>query len=171
MKYNYINAWDTATTLNGRHFVHHLGICNQICVKLLQLISGVITHNSVEIEFCIIINGWVTANYSVSRPSFCPKSWNLLSDLCQTLTDYVRYYSAQFKQKDASISNRFSGINKRGIYTDTQHTHTHLDIEYLWNGEHIIIMDMNTVIPSNHANQEVIHRSFRYTRIHTSYVT
>ena len=34
--------------LRGRHFVRHLGICNQICVKLLQLMFAVITHNSVK---------------------------------------------------------------------------------------------------------------------------
>ena len=33
---------------HGRHFVRHLGICNHICAKLLQLMSGVITHNSVK---------------------------------------------------------------------------------------------------------------------------
>ena len=30
---------------HGRHFVRHLGICNPICVKLLQTMSGVISHN------------------------------------------------------------------------------------------------------------------------------
>ena len=29
----------------GRHFVRHLGICNRICVKLLQIMSGVIQRN------------------------------------------------------------------------------------------------------------------------------
>ena len=29
------------------HFVRHLGMCNPICVKLLQLMCAVITHNSV----------------------------------------------------------------------------------------------------------------------------
>ena len=43
-----INAWDTVIPLHGRHFVSHLGICNPICIKLLQLMSGVITHNSVK---------------------------------------------------------------------------------------------------------------------------
>ena len=33
--------------LRGRHFVRHLGICYPICIKLLQLMSGVITRNSV----------------------------------------------------------------------------------------------------------------------------
>ena len=30
---------------HGRHFVRHLGICNPICVKLLQIMSGVISRN------------------------------------------------------------------------------------------------------------------------------
>ena len=30
---------------HGRHFVRHLGICNPICVKLLQIMSGVIPCN------------------------------------------------------------------------------------------------------------------------------
>ena len=30
---------------HGRHFVRHLGICNLICVKLLQIMSGVISRN------------------------------------------------------------------------------------------------------------------------------
>ena len=76
MKWN-INAWDTAMHLHGHHFVLHIGICNPICSKLLQLISGVITHNSVKNEVSILINGWVIANYSDLQPPFCPPSWNL----------------------------------------------------------------------------------------------
>ena len=34
--------------LHSRHFVRHLGICNPICVELLQLMCAVITHNSLE---------------------------------------------------------------------------------------------------------------------------
>ena len=30
---------------HGRQFVRHLGICNLICVKLLQIMFGVIPHN------------------------------------------------------------------------------------------------------------------------------
>ena len=33
---------------HDRHFVRHLGICNPICVKLLQVMSGVIPSNSKE---------------------------------------------------------------------------------------------------------------------------
>ena len=46
LKWN-INAWDTAIPLHGRRFVRYLGICNPICIKLLQLMSGIITHTSV----------------------------------------------------------------------------------------------------------------------------
>ena len=34
--------------LHSRYFVCHLGICNQICVKLLQLMCAVITQNSAK---------------------------------------------------------------------------------------------------------------------------
>ena len=29
----------------GLHFVRHLRMCNQICVKLLEIMSGVIPHS------------------------------------------------------------------------------------------------------------------------------
>ena len=32
----------------GRHCVRHLGICNQICVKLLQVMSGINPSNLKE---------------------------------------------------------------------------------------------------------------------------
>ena len=53
---------------HSRHFVRHLGIYKRICANLLQLMSGVITHNSVKNEVSILISGWVSAKYSVSRP-------------------------------------------------------------------------------------------------------
>ena len=31
---------------HGRHYVCYLGICNPICVKLLQIMSGIIPRNS-----------------------------------------------------------------------------------------------------------------------------
>ena len=120
---------------HGRHFFRHLAICNLTCVKLLQLMCAAIAQNSVK-KRCLLINGWVTANYSVSRPPFCPPSWNLYSDLCQTLTGYVRCYSTQYKIKTTSLSQtvflRFT--NAAYTHTDTQretdthtHTHTHND--------------------------------------------
>ena len=45
--------------LHSRHFVRHLGICNPICVKLIQLMSGAITHNSV-IKRSLRINKWLS---------------------------------------------------------------------------------------------------------------
>ena len=102
LKWN-INAWDTAIPLHGHHFVRHLGICNAICIKLLQLMSGIITHNSVKKRKSILINGLDIANYRLSRPPFCPPSWNLLSDLCQTSTTDVCYHYSQFNEKEVYI--------------------------------------------------------------------
>ena len=46
---------------HSRHFVRHLGICYRICVKLIQLMCSVITHNiQWKTEVSILINGWVT---------------------------------------------------------------------------------------------------------------
>ena len=52
----YINKWLSYNQLvfEGRHIVRHLGIC----VKLLQLTSGVITHNSVK-KRSLYINKWL----------------------------------------------------------------------------------------------------------------
>ena len=44
---------------HGRHFVRHLGICNRICVKLLQLMCAVTTHNLVK-RRSLYINKWVS---------------------------------------------------------------------------------------------------------------
>ena len=43
----YINKWLSYSQLvfHGHHFVRHLGICNMICVKLLQVMSGVSPRN------------------------------------------------------------------------------------------------------------------------------
>ena len=44
---------------HGHHFVRHLGICNPICVKLLQLMCAVITHNS-EKTRSLYIKKWLS---------------------------------------------------------------------------------------------------------------
>ena len=67
--------------LHGCHFVRHLGICNRIRVKLLQLMCAVITHKSAKNQLSVLTNGWVTSNYSVLQPPFCPPSWNLWMDV------------------------------------------------------------------------------------------
>ena len=107
-----INCWDTVNySVSRPPFVRYLGICNRICVKLLQLMCAVITHNSVKKnEVSILINGYVTAN---------PPSWSLLSDLCQTFIDYVQCYSTQFKKKRRIYLKPFSWRPQ------TQHTHRH----------------------------------------------
>ena len=85
-------------------------------------------------EVSILINGWVTVKYSVSRPPFCPPSWNLYSDLCKTLIGYVRYHFEQFRTKMASLSQTVSwGPQRRHTHIQTdrhthKHTHTHMTI-------------------------------------------
>ena len=64
-------------------------------------------HISEKNEVCVLINGWVTANYSVSRPPFCPPSRNLFPDLCQTSTTHVRCHYAQFSEKRSLYINKW----------------------------------------------------------------
>ena len=87
---------------HGRHFVRHLGICYRICVKLLQLMCAVITHNPVKKnDVSILINGWVTANYSVSRPPFCPPSWYFI---CANLLQLMSGFIKQWKKRSLHIN-------------------------------------------------------------------
>ena len=103
---------------HSRHLVRHLGICNRICV-ILKLISDVITHNYVEKEVSILINGLVAANYSVSRPPLCPPSWNC-NPICvkQVMSGVI---SSNSQKKMTSLSQTFF---LRPTNADT-HTHTH----------------------------------------------
>ena len=112
---------------HGRHFVRHLGICYRICVKLVQLVCATIIHKSVKNEVSILINGCVTIKHSVSRPPFCPPSWNLKSDLCKTLTGYVWCHVEQSQRKTASLSQIVFLRSTNAVYTH-KHTHTHRDI-------------------------------------------
>ena len=67
---------------HSRHFVRHLGICNRICVNLLQLMSGVITHNSHQklardkTVHCIDdINSWMRSNRLRLNPTKTEFMW------------------------------------------------------------------------------------------------
>ena len=48
-----------SVVFHRRHFVRHIGICNLIYVKLLELMSGVIAHNSVK-KRSLYINKWLS---------------------------------------------------------------------------------------------------------------
>ena len=95
-----INAWDTAIPLHGRHFVRHLGICNPICIKLLQLMSGVITHNSVKNTK--LINGWVIANYSFTTV-ILSAILEFIIIFASNLYNWCGCHYAQFREKTVSV--------------------------------------------------------------------
>ena len=108
---------------HGRHFVRHLGICNRICVLLLQLMYAVIAHNSVkkrsicvtkmaELQPIIVFHG---------RP-FVP-DLGICNPICAKLLQIMSGVIPR-NLKEVSISNRFPEVHKRGIYTQT-HTNTH----------------------------------------------
>ena len=76
--------------------------------------------NEWKMEVSILINGWVTANYSVSRPPFCSPYWNLWSDLYKALTGYVRCHLRNLKTKLTSLYQTiFYDVHKRGTHTHT----------------------------------------------------
>ena len=75
-----------------------------------------------------ILNGWVTAKYSVYGRHFVRHLW-ICNPICvkllQLMCDVIPHNS---KKNDVSISNRFSEVHKHGIHTHThtqKHTHTH----------------------------------------------
>ena len=68
------------TVFHGRHFVRHLGFCNRICVKLLQLMCAIITHNSLK-RRSLYINKWLS--YS--------QSWCLTATLLTILSAFLEF--------------------------------------------------------------------------------
>ena len=99
-----------------------LGICNRICVKLLQPMSGVIHYAQFSEKRSLYINKWL--HYS---QLYCFTLANLSAILefiirfVSNSRDYVRCYSAQFKKKTTSLSQT---VFLRS--TNTTHTHAHI---------------------------------------------
>ena len=53
-----------------------------------------------------LINGWVTANDSVSQPPFCPHLW-ICKRMCQSSTTDLRCHYAQFSEKRSLHINKW----------------------------------------------------------------
>ena len=112
---------------HGRHFVRHFGICYRICVKLLQLMCAVITHNSVKNEVCILINGWVTANYSYLRRHFV-RHLEICNLICIKLLQVMSGVIPSNIKKATTLSQTVFPRSTNEAYTHTHiHTHTHDD--------------------------------------------
>ena len=58
-------------------------------------------------------------SHTLARPPFCPPSWNLYSELCQTFTTNVRCHQAEFNVKAKSLSQAvfLASTNVAYIYT------------------------------------------------------
>ena len=121
---------------NSRHFVRNRGICNLICVNLLQLMPGVITHYLVKTKRSLHINKclsygqlqyFTAAIFSAILEfeiGFVYNSYKLCS---------VSFRAIQ-KKNEVSVSNRFLEVHKRVTHTHIRtharthaHTHTHDD--------------------------------------------
>ena len=103
---------------HGLHFVRHLGICNRICVKLLQLMCAVITHNSVK-KRSISVNKWLS--YSQLSCFTAAILSAILEFIIRFVSNsygyYVRCYSAQSKKKRRLYLNSLPEVHKRGTHT------------------------------------------------------
>ena len=114
---------------HGRHFVRHLGSCNPICVKLLQIMSGVIPRN-------------LNKTTSLSKPFFWrPQTRDTHTQAHTDIHDNSRRRNAmccissknarcRVKAADQSAMDDRSGINTcTHTHTHTHtyiHTHTHI---------------------------------------------
>ena len=105
----------------------------RICVNLLQLMSGVITHNSVKKnEVFILINGRVMAKYSVHGRYFV-RHLGICNLICVKFLQVMSgVMPSNLKQKRCLYLKPFSwGPQTRHTQTDTHahtHTHTHMMI-------------------------------------------
>ena len=109
---------------NSHHIVRHLGICYRICVKLLQLMSDIITHNSVKInEVSVLKMAELRPNIVFHGRHFVLHLW-ICNPICVKLLKVIPgVIPSNFKKNDFSISNHFPEVHKRSIHTQT-HTHT-----------------------------------------------
>ena len=97
---------------HGRHFVRHLGICNQIGVKLLQLMCAVITHNSVK-KGSLYINKWLSycqlvfhGRHFVRHP-ICVKLLQIMSSIGMPILAHNGKIMFFIKTSDNFLLNKF----------------------------------------------------------------
>ena len=70
---------------HGRHFVRHLGICHPIYVQLLQLMSSVITHNSMKKKKSLYINKWLIYSQLVFHGRHIVRHLGICNRICVKL--------------------------------------------------------------------------------------
>ena len=73
---------------HSRNFVCHLVICNWICVNLLQLMFGVITHNSVK-KRSLHINKWLSYRKIVFNGRHFVRHIGICNPICVKLLQYM----------------------------------------------------------------------------------
>ena len=115
---------------HSRHFARHLGIFNRICVKLLQLMSGVITHNSVEKQ-SLYINKWLSYGHLQCFTAAILSA--ILEFVIRFVSNFYKLCSVLFRaieKKSTSLSQAVFLASTNAAYTQTHthtHTHTHTD--------------------------------------------
>ena len=104
------NTWNEISTFEIQPYHCTVTILSAILEFVIGFVSNFYNWCPVSLrtiqwknEVSILINDWVIANCSVSRPPFCLTSWNLLSYLSQTSTTNMRCHYAQFSEKKWSL--------------------------------------------------------------------
>ena len=78
------STWNEIQTLEMQSYPCTAAILSAILEFVIRFLLNIYNWCPVSLrtiqwknEVSTLINGWVTANYSVSRPQFCPPSWYL----------------------------------------------------------------------------------------------
>ena len=99
LKWN-INTWDTAIALQKQLSCrssspqpgHHVVPTNQTSFNHCRHLANRLSNLAIT-----LLTRWILLP-CLAQPPFCPPSWNLLSDLCQTCKTHVRCHDAQFSE-------------------------------------------------------------------------
>ena len=115
---------------HSRHFVRHLGICNRICVNLLQLMSGVITHNSVKKTKVSILTNTELRPIIVFHDRNFVRHLGICNPVCVKLLHVMSGVIPSNLKKTPSPSQTVFLRSTNASYTHTDRqtdTHTHDD--------------------------------------------
>ena len=114
---------------HSHHFVRHLGICNLICVNVLQLMSRVIMHNSVK-KRSLHINKWLSYSQIVFQGRHFVRHIWICNRICVKLLQVMSGVIPRNLKKTTSLSQTVFMVSTNATYTHTHthtptHTHTH----------------------------------------------
>ena len=133
----------------SRHFVRHLGICNRICVELLELMFGVNTHNSVK-KRSLHINKWLSYGHIVFHGRHFVRHLGICHLICVKLFQVMSGVIPSNLKKTTSLSQNVVLSFTNAAYTHTHsHTHTHTQTHTHTHDDSIRRNAMRCILPKN----------------------